>query len=54
MDSLNDLDQLRVEMKAAVDASVDAANKCQTDKVLFAALFEAYVVKVEHLIATTD
>jgi hypothetical protein len=33
MDSLSDLEQLKVEMKAAADASVDAANKCQADQV---------------------
>jgi hypothetical protein len=33
IEALSDLEQLRVEMKTATDASVDAANKCQADKV---------------------
>jgi hypothetical protein len=38
IEALNDLEQLRVEMKAATDASVDAANKCQADKVTLTTL----------------
>jgi hypothetical protein len=33
IEALSDLEQRKVEMKAATDASVDAANKCQADKV---------------------
>jgi hypothetical protein len=42
MDSLSDLDELKDEMKASTDASVDAVNKCQADKVMLTKLCKVH------------
>jgi hypothetical protein len=46
-EALSDLEQLKIEMKAATDASVDAANKCQADKVTLTVLHN-YIFHLLH------